>query len=83
MFRATLPIIRRSNCFNIASGIELSVRDRPVCRFFLKLHTGRSLAESTVPDAVLKQLDLLMMNTVLLETCRGLQYKRFIQRNCA
>jgi hypothetical protein len=24
-----------------------------------------------------------MMSTVLLETCRGLQYKRFIQRNCA
>ena len=58
-------IIRRSNCINTASGI---VRDRPVCN----LHTGRSLTESTIPDAVLIQFDLLMMSTVLLETCRGL-----------
>ena len=39
----------------------------------LKLHTGRSLTESTVPpDAELKQFDLLMMSTALLQTCRGL-----------
>ena len=61
-------IIRRSNCINTASGIVSSVSDRPVCR----LHTGRSLAESTIPDAVLIQLDLLMMSIVLPETCRGL-----------
>jgi len=61
-------IIRRSNCINTASGIVLSVSDRPVGR----LHTGRSLTESTIPDAVLIQLDLLMMSTVLLETYRGL-----------
>jgi len=55
-------IIRRSNCINI-SGIVLSVSDRPVCRlrrnwlnhFLLNLHTGRSLTESTIPDAVLIQ----------------------------
>jgi hypothetical protein len=29
-----------------------------------------SLTESTIPDAVLIQFDLLMMSTVLLETCR-------------
>ena len=29
----TLLIIRRSNCINTASGIVLSVSDRPVCRF--------------------------------------------------
>ena len=62
----TVLIIRRSNGFNTASGTVLSVRDRPV------LHTGWSLTESTVPDAVLIQFDLLMMSTVLLETCRGL-----------
>jgi len=61
-------IIRRSNCINTASGIVLSVSDRPVCR----LHTGRSLTKNTVPGAVLIQFDLLMMSTVLLETCRGL-----------
>ena len=38
----------------------------------LNLHTGRSLTDSTIPDAVLIQFDLLMMSTVLLETCTGL-----------
>jgi len=36
------------------------------------LHTGRSLKESTIPDAVLIQFDLLIMSTVLHKTCRGL-----------
>jgi len=36
------------------------------------LHTGRSLTENTIPDAVLIQSDLLMMSTELFETCRGL-----------
>jgi len=40
--------------------------------FPLNLHTGRSLTESTIPDAVLIQFDLLMMSTVLLKTCTGL-----------
>ena len=75
---------------NTASGIVLSVSDRPrpVCRLkgssstctpdgqveeeFINLHTGKSLTDRTVPDAVLIQSDLLMMGTVLLETCRGL-----------
>ena len=69
-------IIRRSNCSNTEFGIVLSVSDRPVCRlrrFLLNPHTGQSLTESTIPDAVLLQFDLLMMSTVLLETYRGLQ----------
>jgi len=49
-------IIRRSICINTASGI---------------VHAGRSLTDSTIPDAVLIQFDLLMMSTVLLETCKG------------
>ena len=36
------------------------------------MHTGLSLTESTIPDAVLIKFDFLMMSTVLLETCRGL-----------
>ena len=63
-------IIRRSNCINTASGIVFSESDRPVCR--CDLHTGRSLTENTIPDAVLIQFDLLMMSTELFETCRGL-----------
>ena len=69
-------IIRGSNCINTASGTVFSVSDRPVCRlrrkFLVNLHTGRSLTENTIPDAVLIQFDLLMMSTALLETCRGL-----------
>ena len=62
-------IIRRSNCINTASGIVLSVSDRPVFRCTQDGH----LTENTIPDAVFIHFDLLMMSTVLLETCRGLQ----------
>jgi len=41
-------------------------------RFLLNLHTGRSLTDNTIQDAVLIQFDLLMMSTELLEACRGL-----------
>ena len=40
-------------------------------QFLLNLHTGRSLTENTIPDAISIQFDL-MMSTELLETCRGL-----------
>ena len=62
-------IIRRSNYINTASGIAFCVSDRPVCR---NLHTGRSLTQNTIPDAVLTQFDRLVMGTELLETCGGL-----------
>jgi len=68
-------VIRRSNCINTASGIVFSVSDRPVYiveEFLLNLHTGRSLTENTIPDAVLIQFDHLMMSTEFLETNRGL-----------
>jgi len=63
-------IIMRSNCINAESGIVLPVSDRPVCR--CNLHTGQSLTDSTIPDSALIQFDLMMMSTILLETCRGL-----------
>ena len=73
-------IIRRSDCINAAYGSVFSVSDRPVCslrmssfkEFLLNLHTGRSLTENTIQDAVLIQSDLLMMSKELIETCRGL-----------
>jgi len=40
--------------------------------FLPNLHTGQSLTENTIPDAVLIKLDLLMMSIEFLETCRGL-----------
>jgi len=38
-------------------------------QFLLNLHTGQSLTQRTIPDAVLIQFNLLMMSTALLETC--------------
>jgi len=63
----TVLIIRRSNCINTASGIVLSVNDRPV-----RAPDGH-LQRRTIADAVIIKFDLLMMSTVLLETCTGLQ----------
>ena len=62
MFRATL-------CSSSGGQIVLL---QQVEKILLNLHTGRSLTENTIPDAVLIQFDLLMMSTELLETCRGL-----------
>jgi len=49
-------VVRRSNCINTACGVVFSVSDRPVRRlgrkFLLNLHTGRSLTENNIPDAV-------------------------------
>ena len=53
---STLLIIRRTNCINTASGIVTRI-----------LHG--CLQRVTIPEAVLIQLVLLMMSSVLLETC--------------
>jgi len=58
MFRATLCSSRGP------SGVQVE-------KFLLNLHTGRSLTDNTIPDAVLIKFDLLMRSTDLLETCRG------------
>ena len=52
-------IIRTPYCIKTASGIVFSVSDRPVCRLRRNLHTGLSLTQNTIPDAVLT-LRLLM-----------------------
>ena len=59
----TLLIIRRTNCITTASGIvtlckQLSTRILYGC-----------LQRVTIPEAVVIQLVLLMMSSVLLETC--------------
>ena len=58
-------LIRKSNRINTASGIVFSVSDRPVC-------TPDGHLQNIIADALFIQIDLLMMSTVLLETCRGL-----------
>ena len=58
-------IIRRSDCINTASGIVT------LCKWpsgALDSH----LQKVTIPDAILIQIDLLMMSMVLLKTCTGL-----------
>ena len=69
-------IFRRSNCVITASGFLILCR-----RLYSTLVERRLLSTSVlysrlekvaIPDAVIIKLDLLKMNMVLLETCRGL-----------
>ena len=62
----TVLIIRRSNSINTSSGMI------SLCEWLLGMpgilssHSHRLI----IPDDVLIQFDLLMMNTMILETCR-------------
>jgi hypothetical protein len=69
-------IIRRSNCFNTASGIVT------LCRWRSGVPDGH-LQRVTIPDAVLIQLDLLIIRTTVLETCRGIYWTYYKPRICA
>ena len=79
-------IIRSSNCINTASGIVISVSDRPMCRLRrnLNLHTGRSLTENALPGTVLIEFDLLMMSIVARNMYRiviiNVLYKVFVHQ---
>ena len=42
-------------------------------QFLLDLHTGLPLTESDYTRCCINTIDLLMMSTCLLETCRGLK----------
>ena len=68
-----LLIIRRFNCINTISGICHYVGDRLVCRSKPAYQTVTYI-EWHIPDIVLIQLNLLMMSTWMLETCRELKY---------
>ena len=57
--------IRRSNCINTESGNDT------LCKWPSGAPDGH-LLRVTLPDVVLRQFDLLMMSTKLLETCTGL-----------
>ena len=48
----------------------------------LDLHTGRPLTESDYTGCCINTIDPLMMNTCLLETCRGLKYTYYIKELC-
>jgi len=69
-----------SNCLEIHStewqaSRTVNVESVDVSGVQVNLHTGRSLTENTIADAVLIQFDLLMMNTNLLETYRDYNNK--------
>ena len=72
---STLLILRRTNCITTASGIvtlckqPYSMRVDSGLQSALHLHTLGCLQRVTIPEAVLIQLVLLRMSSVLLETC--------------
>ena len=75
MFRALVLIIRRSNCIIQHLVSSHSVGGRPVRRLresSLNLRTGRPPTECDGTRCCIKQFDLLLMSTTVLETCRGI-----------
>ena len=72
---STLLIIRRTNCITTASGI-VTLCKQP---YSMRVESGLGplstrilygcLHRVTIPEAVVIQLVLLMMSSVLLETC--------------
>jgi len=65
---STLLIIRRTNCITTASGIVTLCKQPYSMRVESGLQYG-CLQRVTIPEAVVIQLVLLMMSSVLLETC--------------
>ena len=70
---STLLIIRRTNCITTASGI-VTLHKQPYSMqvesgLQSALHLYGCLQRVTIPEAVVIQLVLLMMSSVLLETC--------------
>jgi len=74
---STLLIIRRTNCITTASGNvtlckqSYSMRGRVDCSTLSTRILYGCLQRVTLPEAVVIQLVLLMMSSVLLETCWG------------
>ena len=72
---STLLIISRTNFITTASGIvtlhkqPYSMRVESGLQSTLHPHTYSFLQRVTIPQAVVIQLVLLMMSSVLLETC--------------
>ena len=62
-----LLIIRRTSCITTASGI-VTLCKQPYSMCSTRILYG-CLQRVTIPEAVVIQLVLLMMSSVLLETC--------------
>ena len=63
-FEQTRAHHQEVNCINTASGISVSVSGRPV---------RTTTYTYTYTRCCINTIDLLMMSTCLLETCRGLK----------
>ena len=64
------------NCINTASGIVTLCKwpsGMQVGKELLDLRTGWPLTESNYDKCCINTIDLLIMSTCLLETCRGLK----------
>ena len=70
---STLLIIRRTNCITTASGIVTLCKQPYSTQVESGLQSTRilygCLQRVTIPEAVVIKLVLLMMSSVLLETC--------------
>jgi len=64
---STLLIFRRTNCITTASGIVTLCKQPYSMQVESILY--RCLQRVTIPEAVVIQLALLMISSVLLETC--------------
>ena len=75
-FEQIRPHHQEVNCINTASGIVTLCQwpsGMQVEQELLDMHTGRPLTESDYTRCCINTIDLLMMRTCLLETCRGLK----------
>ena len=74
----TVLIIRRSNWINTSSGMI------SLCEWLLGM-TGIPSSHSyrlIIPDDVLIQFDILMMSTMMLETCREIKWITKYMKKC-
>jgi len=74
-----VPIFRRTNCIITASGIvtlctvqySMSDESRLLCSLLSSGILYSRLQRVMIPDAVIIQLVLLKMGTLMFETCQG------------
>ena len=71
-FEQTSANHQEVKCINAASGI-VTLCKWPSGLQVEQEHTGRPLTESDYTRCCINTIDLLMMSTCLLETCRGLK----------
>ena len=75
-FEETRAHRQEVNCINKASGIVTLCKwpsGMQVEQLLLDLHIGQPLTENDYTRCCINTIDLLMMSTCLLETCRGLK----------